>query len=361
MKHIILRSNTYHYRRRIPSALQSYIHLKYFYKTLSTNIKTARYLGLKYDVLFEELVSMHRLGLKPNINKLGLQTTKTEISAYESYLALERSEASQKVTSMHMFILCKFLPAEITTVTYSDIDKVTTSLKQLPKRNIQKYKKIPVKHFIKMEIPTKDKLSVRGVNAYLKTLKSFLSFCHKRNYLSTLYEVKLQKSTVCIRDERKSLSTDTILTLINSAKTTELQLAYQLLYLTGMRLSEAYKCKISEVDGVKCFDLRDRENQLKTQSSYRLIPVHKSIDEPERLLQALSQIKYDFIIKRCSKDLVDGTLYSLRHSFATHLASNDVEPHIISELMGHAHKTMPLSRYVKGFPIRVLKAAIDKL
>ncbi len=93
------------------------------------------------------------------------------MSAYESYLALERSEASQKVTSMHMFILCKFLLADITTVTYSYIDKVTTSLKKLPKRNIQKYKEIPVRQFIKMEIPTTDKLSVRGVNAYLKNIE----------------------------------------------------------------------------------------------------------------------------------------------------------------------------------------------
>ena len=361
MKHIILRGNTYHYRRRIPSSLQSYIHIKYFYKTLSADSRTAKHLGLKYDLLFEELVSMHRLGLEPSIDKLGLQTNKTEVSAYESYLSQERSDASQKVTSMHMFILCKFLPADITTVTYSDIDKVTTSLNKLPKRNIQKYKEIPVRQFIKMKIPINDKLSVRGVNAYLKTLKSFLTFCHKRNYLNILYEVKLLKSTTNMRNERKSLSIDTVSTLINNAKTTELQLAYQLLYLTGMRLSEAYKCNITKVDGIKCFDLRDKTIQLKTQSSYRLIPVHKSIDEPEQLLQALSQIKYDYIIKQCSKDLEDGTLYSLRHSFATHLASHNVEPHIISELMGHAHKTMTLSRYVKSFPIKVLKNAVDLL
>lgn len=56
-----------------------------------------------------------------------------------------------------------------------------------------------------------------------------------------------------------------------------------------------------------------------------------------------------------------GTLYSLRHSFATILASKGVEPHIISELLGHSHGGMTLLRYVKGFPVQMLKDAVDTL
>ena len=57
----------------------------------------------------------------------------------------------------------------------------------------------------------------------------------------------------------------------------------------------------------------------------------------------------------------EGTLYRLRHSFATHLAAKGIEPYIISELLGHSHDGMTLSRYVKGFPFKSLREAIDKL
>ncbi len=57
----------------------------------------------------------------------------------------------------------------------------------------------------------------------------------------------------------------------------------------------------------------------------------------------------------------EDTLYGLRHSFATHLASKDIEPYIISELLGHSHKDMTLSRYVKRFSVKLLSEAIDKL
>ena len=57
----------------------------------------------------------------------------------------------------------------------------------------------------------------------------------------------------------------------------------------------------------------------------------------------------------------EGTLYRLRHSFATHLAAKGIEPYIISELLGHTHKGMTMGRYVKGFPVELLSEAINKL
>ncbi len=220
---------------------------------------------------------------------------------------------------------------------------------------------MPISEVIKINVPQKDSLAPRGVNAYLKTLKSFLQFCYKRNYISIQFDIALVKSDVGSRAERTALGIDTINKLINSASTIELQSAYTLLYLTGMRVSEAYKCKITAVDGIKCFDLTDTTISLKTKSSYRMIPVHQSIEEPEKMLAHIKSLNLTFISKQCGKSLKDGTLYSLRHSFATNLASHGVEPHLISELMGHKQDTMTLSRYIKGFPVKMLKKAIDSI
>jgi integrase len=60
--------------------------------------------------------------------------------------------------------------------------------------------------------------------------------------------------------------------------------------------------------------------------------------------------------------LGDGeSLYSLRHSFATHLVATGVRSELLSELMGHTHKSMSLSRYAKGFPIKMLHDAVNQL
>ena len=90
-----------------------------------------------------------------------------------------------------------------------------------------------------------------------------------------------------------------------------------------------------------------------------MIPVHHSMSEPEKILEDYKSMHPRMISRGFKAE--EGTLYSLRHSFATELASKGVEPHIISELLGHSHKGMTLGRYVKGFPVEQLKEAIDKL
>jgi len=66
-------------------------------------------------------------------------------------------------------------------------------------------------------------------------------------------------------------------------------------------------------------------------------------------------------IHKTLKDTKGKSLYSLRHTFATTLIAKGIQPEVVSELMGHAHSTMTMNRYVKGYPIKVLKEAIDKL
>ena len=362
MTYVVLRGNTYHYRRRIPQQLKHLIHMKFFFRTLSKDLKLAEMLALNINAVFDELLARVMLGLELDISKLGIMTISNEASAIETFLtAVERSDDALKTTTMHMQILMHLLPKDISKTTANNIDNITSTLRELPKRNIQKYKQLSIKEVININVPTSDKLAPRGVNAYLKTLRSFLHFCYKRNYIEKQFDIVLVKSDVGSRAERTALDSNAVKQLITSAKTVELQSAYTLLYLTGMRVSEAYKCKITIVDGIKCFDLTDTTIKLKTKSSYRMIPIHQSVTEAEKMLAHLKSLNLSYITKQCSKNLENGTLYSLRHSFATHLAANGIEPYLISELMGHKQDTMTLSRYVKSFPPAMLKDAINTL
>jgi integrase len=55
------------------------------------------------------------------------------------------------------------------------------------------------------------------------------------------------------------------------------------------------------------------------------------------------------------------TFHSLRHCVADKLQKLEVEPAIISEIMGHAHETMTLRRYAKGYGLRSKFNAISQL
>ncbi len=361
LKHIHIRGTTYHYRRRVPLELQQYTHTLHFAKALSKNKDMAMMLARNIDSTFDELLMTIRMGREPSISKLGIKQARS-VSEIKSYLTvIERSDDAQKTIAMHMKLLSALLPKDISNLTQETIDKIISIIKNLPKRNIQKYKQIPIKELIKINIPKEDKLAARGINAYIKTLKSYLNFCYKRNHIQIQFDIPLSKNNIGSRSERKSLELFTIQKLISGAKNEALRSAYTLLYFTGMRLSEVYKCKVTMVDSIKCFDLTDTNIKLKTKSSYRIIPVHKSIENAQLLLDKIRSMQPEHISKSCKKSLKEGTLYSLRHSFATHLAANKVEPYIISELMGHKHETMTLNRYVKGLPVEILNNALNTL
>ncbi len=55
---------------------------------------------------------------------------------------------------------------------------------------------------------------------------------------------------------------------------------YYALAYSGLRPSELWKCKIStSKDNIIYFDLTDKDLQLKTMSSYRVIPLHNKLLE----------------------------------------------------------------------------------
>jgi integrase len=143
---------------------------------------------------------------------------------------------------------------------------------------------------------------------------------------------------------------------------------------------------VEEIDGVLCIQIRADHSwqQLKTPGSRRKVPVHPVLVKlgfldyveqvrrarHERVFPLLSKGPnrfHDAASRRFNRRLralgINGkkSAYSLRHTFGTRLRDVDVQPETISELMGHAHQTMTMGRYVKAPSPRRLLEAVSRL
>lgn len=262
------------------------------------------------------------------------------------------------------------LPKDMKEFDYSTIISIQKQTSTLPKRSYSKYKPFTVKQLLKMNIPNEERISIKTQNNYLTWLKSLMSFAVNSRVIqfNPAQYVKANTSTSSNRNQREALTLKELNFLLNIAKEDDTKLFIKVLYLSGLRLSEIWKCKISSIHGIYCFDLLASDDELKTKSSYRLVPLHKDLVKELDNIKKLKldemtkfQDRLNKLIKRNIPNNENKSLYSLRHSFATSLISNDVRPEVVSELMGHAHSTMTMNRYVKGYPIEVLKEAIDCL
>ena len=362
IKYIKKRNNTYYYRRVIPTTLSEVTNVKEINRALSTDKKLATQISEFYDNMFNmiDLAVKLKQDISNLVGELDLPPMEDKVCVYKMYLK-HQDVSDKRMTKIERLLttIKVLLPNEIEQVNMTTLDAIKQFLFNMPRRNIQKYKVIELSKLVKMKVPEEDRMSTETVNDHLKILNSMLKFAYERDYLNKPYAVSMVKKSIDSRSERVALDTDTISSAIEVAKTAELGTSFTLLYLSGLRPSEAFKCKITTVDGIKCFDLTNKSLQLKSKSSYRLVPVHKSIDNPEQLLEDLQSMSPQYLNRQFKVE--EGTLYSLRHSFATELAAKGVEPHIISELLGHSHNGMTLSRYVKSFPIQILKDAVDTL
>ncbi len=393
------KTGSYTYRRRIPQQLQDLIGRKEISRTLGKQQHEAIVKASELDQAINQGLTLKTLNSVPEtliqemlITKLSL-TLSNSIdmnptgwsSIAKGYLKQSQVTPMEYNTRKYFFtilmpvvlkVLLKSEDIDINKLTYSKLIEIRKLFLKFPKRNIWKYRSMNTYtlvhsiHNRKIEIAHDQLVSIESTNKSLKRIKSLLIFSQKLGHYKGFIPNFTIDNKQLSRSQRKDFTKDDIKIIEEQLQDTHIYPMIKILQFTGMRLSELYKCSILAIEGVLCFDLRTTKGSpLKTLSSYRIIPVHDSLLEHLDDLPALTnKFSSNYISKRFKKDIkriLEDTqgksLYSLRHSFATNLIANSVQPEIVSELMGHSHNSMTMNRYVKGYPLKVLKKAIATL
>ena len=290
-------------------------------------------------------------------------------------LYLKQSRVSEREEKNRTYFFNDLLPSLLkyvfennpitTDITPTHLNQIAMIIERLPSRNHVNLKRIGSYEFIcktmNGEYDNAKKLHIDTVNKMIKRIRSLSLFGFRTGLFTMTTAIATVKHQYSAREQRKALTYEEIDIIYNATDNEELKNFIDFLRYTGMRIGELDKYQVRIIDGIECFDLRDAES-LKTMSSFRIIPKHPK----------LNTVKFTYTLEHMSrkvKQLIDEyledsdkkTTYSLRHTFASELITRGVSTDIVSELLGHKHVGMTLSRYAKGFAIEQLYKAICTL
>ncbi|MDA7817248.1 tyrosine-type recombinase/integrase [Sulfurimonas sp.] len=391
--------DTYKYIRRVPKQLLEYTTKASFRVSLGSNQLEATQQALEFNNAIDEALQLSKLGvdratiIEKMEHFLPQESIKGEVSTEEAigtlqklsteYLYSQEANISKEETRDKKYFyegICTHIFEHIgltnnptlESINYNHLLQFRDIITQLPKRNIQKYREMDISRILKniKAIQEEDKLSARSINKYIKWLRALFNFAVVLGYIQVNLATSLPlQKTIDEKLQRLPLDESELEILLESVAQ-KMQYLLAVLAFTGMRLSELYKCEVVEINGIKCFSLLNRNVKLKTKSSYRVIPVHHSLLEGLEHFYHLRDVvssnnlarTVSDTIKRLElKDMEKKSLYSLRHRFATQLIQKGANASIVSELMGHSHRTMTLSRYSTGFRVEQLREVVELL
>lgn len=227
----------------------------------------------------------------------------------------------------------------------------------------------------------------RSLHRKICSLRSFYKFIQKENYIQrnpaeTITSPKIPKSLP------KTITVDETLKLITTPTNARDKCILYLLYSSGMRVSEIINLNIDHID-INDKMLRviggkgDKDRNIPLNSQFfkvleEYLCVRKAMNGEEALIVNRSGTRTTTrSIQRLLKKYVEMsgikkkiTPHTLRHAFATHLLSNQVDIRVIQELLGHAslsttqlytHVTLTHLRksYDGGHPLSQNEIAFD--
>ncbi len=144
---------------------------------------------------------------------------------------------------------------------------------------------------------------------------------------------------------------------------------------TGMRHKDIFYSSLVEVDSFWCLDISataDGKFKPKTANSKRIVPLHSSIVDLVR--RCHSQLKkrnqrthvtnFSKLKRKHFPDQEDLCFHSLRHSFITYAMREEVNPTILSQVVGHKTlkgRSETENRYLHGFKVNQETALVAQV
>jgi integrase/recombinase XerD len=186
----------------------------------------------------------------------------------------------------------------------------------------------------------------------LITIKSFLTFCTKKNYCKNNVAKEVEYVKLDYK-ERVSLTEDEVQALFGGSKELLIRLIFQTLYYTGMRISECVNLTIDCVDFTNNMVLvkngkGNKDRNIPMNSKLKLLLVDYAnqwrigLDTDRFFCTKSGGICPSYInrkLKIAAKEAEINkhvTAHILRHSFASNLLKNGVDILRIQKLLGHS-------------------------
>ncbi len=205
-----------------------------------------------------------------------------------------------------------------------------------------------------------NEISNRSINRKISTLKSFYKFLLtqkvvKTSPMSKIIAPKQSKKLPVYFEQKKMETLFEQMVFTNDFKGIRDILIMELLYGTGIRLSELIHIKDSDIDAneIKVLGKGNKERIIPiTEKISAFIPIYKekrkeefpTLNVPNLLVTNKGDKLYEKFVYRTVNHYLGlvtnekkRSPHTMRHSFATNMLNNGAQLHTIKEILGHAN------------------------